>query len=345
VWMLDARNGELGPTTTIRVFDPSGRLRWEQPRRGRGPGEFMSARGLTQLSDGRIALADAVERYRITLLRSDAALDTVWILPPAYAVASGAPAPLVADRFGGLAVQLEGGSSRFLRLGRDGRILDSVVVPGTLAPAADQRSALYAPRSVPVPYALAGSGRSRVMSRDGGFVIHDQTVPYRIVSLRPVVDTAGRRVREWRPGDPVLVIERSDARAVPLSPAHRASLADSVRESARLARLPRGSPVPSVPLTKRAVNVVTVAQDDRIWVQRHVPSEMCPAHGDVLRGWCEPRIEFDVLAPDGRWLSGLRLLERAPLLARTMLGDTLWAVRRVGDDVQLITKYVVRWDP
>jgi hypothetical protein len=150
----------------------------------------------------------------------------------------------------------------------------------------------------------------------------------------------------WRERDPVISI-RAGFPAVPVDRRERADRHAYL--SGLLSRIPgeQEGTLTDVPRTKPFVRWLRIADDGRLWVAVHAPSERYTGqpgtrHRDEAAavGWNEPSV-FDVFEPSGVYIGRTRLpFDFVPL---TFRGDNVWGVTIGEFDVPYVKRYRIPW--
>jgi hypothetical protein len=329
VWVIDGQF-EAG---TIRQFSAAGQFIRQIGRQGNGPGEYRSPLSVTQLRDGRVVVLDGIGR--VLLYALNGIPDTTWTLRTRYRwrgediladtsgivwlpiaigplPARGAPAPPV--------------TQAYLRLGSDGRILDTVIAPTlpVLSPPPVQNMPFY-PRNV---HALSptGSFATGVTTRFA-------------VNLHP---SRGRA--PWRNGDPIVQLRPASA-PVSMSNAERE---DRRRfHEAALQRSGVAVRVPELPRVKPAFTSIRFDIDGRLWLSVSSPSRRMDAEersrlpeSVVQLGWLQSQ-SADVFDVDGSYLGRVTIPDVNFARSR---GDRVWAVAYTPDDyVPSVLQYRLVW--
>jgi hypothetical protein len=312
--MAVGRNGdiyvvELRPVA-IRQFDAKGQWVRTFSRAGGGPGEIRRPTGMVMLSDGRLVLPDA-DNGRTTVFSADGRHLADWRVEPNLI----SPRAVVADSSDRIYIRTVLGpqpapigvprQEGLTRVSPQGEVIDTIPAP-PWPDDAGRRD--YKPR-----------GRSDW--HPGAYWVTGWSADYAFELRRP---TVLRVEREWTPVV-VSAEELADTRAALIK----------ANETMRRMRLPEG-PV-DVAQTKPAYRSLTVAQDGRVWVVPHLPSEKGPPTEVVgASGWIEPTV-YDVFDGEGRYMG--RVTPPANATFHVIDGDHVWGVQRGADD----EPYVARW--
>ena len=314
----------------IRRYDVNGRFERLIGRRGGGPAEYRQASGMVVTHDGLLVVYDPVLR-RITYFQPDGKLRRDFPLVRADFGAK----ELFLDTSDRLYVKsrlpgpLEGPDARhqFLRLSREGIVVDSLPVPRDQTPVGSafflvtsdgSRYSFPGQQTIGAPYALGG-------------VVTAHANDYRFV-----VTTPGRSV---------LVVQRRHQR-VPLGAIEREEWMAIAREMPPHLRAPNVRY--AIPKVKPVIRDLFSDHQGRIWVDVYVPAEkrnLLPRRPGNTRPqltWRE-RTTFDVFASDGAYLGRLQLPPESSLLE---VRDTRVYLRTQGPDgEERISVHRISTDP
>lgn len=330
IWVSDG--GAFTGLPRVRRFDSLGKFIHFVGRRGQGPGEYQGPRGFGQLNDGRVVLRDASIANRLTVYRADGKFDRAWTFDIAIPPGPMYYAPVVDNRD---VLWLETAPSPFLpgvprgfvRIGRDGRIVDTVVTPSLPAVAVTPGTRDV----VASPYRVRRGARVS----PGGYLATYSTDQYAINLV------FSRSARGSPPRDSVVSVRRN-VDPVRLSDREVREVTAYLRSSPLVAP---GAHVQEVERTKPPLIGVEFGVDGRIWATVSAPSvrvDDSPLATEARRfnPWREVPV-FDVFEPDGAYLGRVTLSLGAVPLA--MRGDTIWCLESLADDIRVLRRYRVVW--
>jgi hypothetical protein len=344
IWVVDG--GILSPR--LRRYSESGAFLQQIGRRGEGPGEYEAPGGLAQMRDGRVLLRDG-RGNRVNVYTSSGRIDTTWTFQRRYPwTRSSAGSPWVdtgVDTTGVVWMRFEssmssqGSGSAFVRLRRDGSIIDTVPVPHVLR--AGERASLFVSSGrfvIPIaaPYQ---SHASWAWHPRGNFATYN--------SSSYILDVRVGSERSRGAGgvnDRVIRIQRTIPRVV-VTPAEAADQRAYLRASVAGQRTT--GTFPEIPDSKPPIRSVRFSAEGRIWVQistnseRFDPGVPASASGGrprpVLK-WRE-RPVFEVFEADGAFIGRVAFPVGAqPVFIR---GETVWCVARNDEDMLVLQRYRV----
>jgi hypothetical protein len=314
---------------TVRVYDEAGRHVRNIGRAGSGPGELKQPHSLDFMPDGRLAVRDFANA-RINFYDTSGESVGTLTIPGGFYTST----PMRVDTLGRIytsviADRIEGQMFQvgYQRFGADGSIEDTIRNPRP-----DFRSHPLTARSPD------GSGMSAT------------SVPFS-PGLQWTLDRAGNvvwgitsdyAIHTTRDERPFRITRTIDA--VPVQAAEKAAEQERILRNMRRTQPNWSWDGPAIPDTKPFISAITIAHDDRIWVQVRQPGvrqpadpadEREPGAPPPLDLWAEPPV-YDVFEPDGTWLARIHAPER--FIPMYMRGDHIWGVRRDEYDVN----YVVR---
>ena len=294
----------------LRYYDASGAFVRNVGAEGAGPGEYGNASlGMVILSDGRLVLRDP-RNMRANLYHPDGSLSETWRVESGLftgdATLRGANDHLYMKILRHSPEPGQAWPIALLHLNERGEVVDTVVPP-TLPGEPEDSNGSFAPAKI------------WSLSPLGGFVaaVSDR---YEISHFRPD-GTVLRLQREFEPV-PLFPGEKAD---------HEARREFSIRTQGQF-MTSQPAPVPDV---KPALRGISVSEDGKIWVMKHVRSELRdpapepvtdPSRPPAMR-YREPTV-YDVFEPDGTFLGTVRM--PAGYGIYRMRGDQAWA-RRVGE--------------
>lgn len=357
VWVVD---GDIwSGTPSIRRYDSSGRFLGHVGQFGDGPGEYREPSALAELPDGRVVVRDMRARH-MPVYRPDGRHDTTWTFDPPLPQPTPVQAAtgLVVDHRGivwaGIADPATGRSGPailqprseeewYVRLGSNGSVVDTVVVP-----LPERASEPFTVRTEGTVRRLSVPYRPRsflVLGPDGRFAT-GATGEYSISLLAP--PTPGATFEEWESQGSVGAIVR-EREAVPVGTRQRE--AARARLAEQVATHGVSAAIPEIPTVKPPIGGVWFDEDGRLWVRVSMPyregadgEPTGPADDAVPEPpWYEPQA-YDVFARDGSLL-GRIVLPRAAcreggFKARV---DVLWCRSRGLHEVETLEKYRIHW--
>ena len=341
-----------GGRATIRLYDPKGRFRRTIGRLGRGPGEYVSAWGVTFLRDGRIALYDRLGA-RINIYTAEGDYSDTWLIP---VYRDGAPLfnEIRSLPEGGIAISIKmsvppgdpaGGDAvdAIVRVDSNGTVIDTLRVP----PLPDIHQIVTVRRARGTStFHVAYSPRSFWRWSPLGYVVTGVSKRYSIDLLLPRShDGEADKLPYWRRGDAVLSIRR-DVAPVVVSSEERADQDDFLRERTQRSSGRLEGRIPRTPRIKPYFGGLFVGDDGRIWVSVHtVSTRYMPSRRETEStphlGWREVP-QMDVYEPDGVYIGRVRMpYDFYPL---TFRGDRIWGVIVDAVGVDYIKCYAVVWN-
>jgi hypothetical protein len=335
VWEFDVdRAGRFwvfdGPSNSILLFSPAGKLLRRIGREGAGPGEFRINSGMVALGDSGLAIWDS-RNARISFFSSKGDFRTSWLTPSGFSTNDG----LLTDRSGALYLKRpvtpprEGeilGRMGLVRLKAGGALGDSLVPPD-----------LPVPRE---PYVAEQKGGRSSMNSElapnyhwawhpDGFFILGHGGNYEIVLARPRQQPLA--IRRDLPKVPVGEEERAEARARILWSMRQTDPAWSWNG-------------PAIPANKAPLRGLWVARDGKIWAEVAVPSERIPRDELVIpRDKTMPVSHFrtplvyEVFATDGRFFARVSFPPCSRLMEAD--GNTVWALLRDADGLPAVLRF------
>lgn len=317
----------------LRAYDARGRHVRTIGSAGAGPGEYRMAQGLAVTPSGRLLLYDPANA-RVNEYGSDGRSAGEWRFTSAVP-------PLVMGAFvsGALSVDSAG----------------RVYITTSAGPPAPGASWEF----ISVRHTAAGVPLDTIQPPDHGYepplLVAEgggrrsfTTPPYTPATVWAVTASGGLasafsaeyRVTVTDPAGGVLRIEKQQA-AVPVSEEERRA-----RQEEIVNRMRRTDPGwrwsgPAFPREKPLIRRLHAAEDGRLWVLLHQPSERVeePAsdpQGQTRVSFAEPTV-YDVFDADGSYLGSVRVPPRTTLFV--MRGDHAWGVARDSLDVQSIRRY------
>jgi hypothetical protein len=314
---------------TVRVYDESGRHVRDIGRSGSGPGELKQPHSLDFMPDGRLAVRD-FGNARINFYAPTGESVGTLTIPGGFYTST----PMHVDTLGRIYTSVvadrpEGQIFRvgYQRFGADGAVEDTIRTPRpdfqtqpltARSPDGSGMSATSVPFSPGIQWTIDR----------GGNVVWAITNDYTIHTMQD-----GRPFRIMRTID-----------AVPVQAGERAAAEEGVLRNMRQTQPNWSWQGPAIPDAKPFIGAVTIAHDDRIWVQVRQPAERQPRDPTAEREpgapppidvWTEPTV-YDVLEPDGTWLARIHAPDR--FVPMYMRGDHVWGIQRDEYDVN----YVVR---
>jgi hypothetical protein len=338
VYMLgDVRGLAVAPDGAIYLYDqqvpalrkyaPDGTFIATFGRVGGGPGEYKSSDGgLAVLRDGRVLLRDP-GNARISVFSEDGDYLDGWPLRGGYFTSR----PLYVDTAGIVYTQIWGSSeegerySALQRIGRDGTLQDSLLVPewdfesASVTFSSEQMTAINN-----VPF----TPREHWTFSPHGYFVGGLSTEYSIDVFRP----DGSVLRIQRTADPV-----------PVDPAEReAERMGVIRNFQQMAPDWKWNG-PPIPDTKPPFQAVHVASDGRIWVRLHQPGHLAeeadPGDPRSVDRWSE-RPVWDVFEPDGAYLGEVRAPLDVSSYPRPVFGPrNVWAVTTDELGVEYVTRF------
>jgi hypothetical protein len=328
MWVADTQ----GPS--LRRYAPDGSFLGHVGRAGEGPGEFEGLSGVQTLGPDQMAVWDAhagrISTFDLggTFVESISHYVGVVYAPDVFVVDDdghflirGVRIPTPEDRDQPL-------RSLWLRLGRDGTVLDSIPLPRREIRVRGGRSYPFGHMSPFVPRRLAR------MDPTGTLV---------------VVDTDDYALRRALPDGRIVEIRRSWD-PVPVDPEERAQHRALARHVGSLWGPEYTDDVPDV---KPPLWAFKIDEDGRYWVARHTEGYHRPETPEErerrreliqYRGsepppleWWEPLV-VDVLDPRGRFLGTIRFPSNRIRVVEAR-GSTVWAVEHGEFDEQYVVRY------
>jgi hypothetical protein len=321
----------------VWVFDPSGRSQRGIGRKGKGPGEFDSPTGLVVGPDGRLWVRDVVRVSRFT---TDPTTGRLGRFESSFnGPAMGDWMSDRASRFttqGGFVYPefnvmirdpAKARTGRFLVMGPDGVMRDSIVVPS-------------------FPGAPASTARVQLDANNGRMVRGLNHVPFAPLPVYDVtprgtlllgdgrayvireVDRAGTLVREFKrnvAGDRIPAAERRDS-----TNALRARVDSLQWPKDRVEGVPPDVWAMKLPETYPPYMAVYAGLDGRVWVRRWV------ANG-------ERRSVFDVFEADGRFRAVVEVPREIATLPTPVL--SLDGIAAIGVDRETGANTILRFRP
>jgi hypothetical protein len=314
---------------TVRKYSPAGQHLQNIGRSGGGPGELKQPHSLDFTPDGRLVVRD-FGNARINFYDAAGESTGTLIIPSGFFTST----PMQIDTLGRIYTtvvsdRVEGQMFKvgFQRFDEQGSVRDTIRNPRpdfttepllARSPDGNSMSATSVPFSPNVQWTLDR----------GGNVVWGMSDVYAIHTIRD-----GRPYRITRAVEPV-----------PVSSAEKSAEEERVKRNMKQVQPNwswQGSGIPDV---KPHFRGITVAHDDRIWVQVSQPGVLEPADTTAPREpgelppvdrYVEPLV-YDLFERDGNWLARIELPEKfRPMFMR---GDYVWGVQRDEYDVN----YVVR---
>jgi hypothetical protein len=314
---------------TVRVYDESGRHLRDIGGAGSGPGELKQPHSLDFMPDGRLAVRD-FSNARINFYAASGESVGTLTIPGGFYTST----PMHVDTLGRIytsviADRIEGQMFRvgYQRFGPDGSIQDTIRRPRpdfqsqpltARSPDGSGMSAAGVPFSPGLQWTLDRAGND-VWGITSDYAIHTQ-----------------------RDGRPFRITRTIDA--VPVQAAEKAAEEERVLRNMRRTQPNWSWQGPAIPDAKPFFGSLTIAHDDRIWVQARQPGvrqpadpaeEREPGAPPPINRWTEPPV-YDVFEPDGTWLARIHAPDR--FVPMYMRGDHVWGIQRDEYDVN----YVVR---
>ena len=330
----------------LRKYDSTGRYLFTIGRQGDGPGEYRTGTAGLAITRGGIALGTSDSRilyytptgqYQATWTIASRPQDVEDIT--VFSDTAGAVWVLGSETRAGQT------ASFFMRLGPDGRALDSIGIREYARPIEniDRRGPGGSARAQ-FPFQPMG----RLTWSNRGFIVATEGDEYSIDLIRP----RGRVLRIERDLPPVAIsqAERDEAQRI---------VEGRIRRVEPAFRLE--TPVPA---TRPPVRDVVADDDGRIWVLVATPGEKIPeaerqgataapitgrpggfaiSTTSLTQDWGEGYgftfrvpIAYDVFADDGAFLGRVQMPKG--VVPRVMKGNFIWAVTRDSLDVQRVTK-------
>ena len=342
----------LRGTPTLRLYDERGKFTRNVGRVGPGPGEYKVPAAVATTPDGRFLLLDAFSR-RISVYTASGSFIKSWSIPR-FEVTLNAPSRMRVDPSGIIAVRVQLGRSTnggfregVIRLREGGAIIDTLAEPD-LPDVAMRVSKTRTQGGSKVSSTLVTpySPRAHWQWSPLGYYVTGVSSTYALdVRLPTKHSPQSSRPAFWRSGDAVISI-RTDFEPVEISAAERADRKTSFEEQLRRLRGDQVGSLTPIPTVKPYFEYFYVADDGRIWVDLHAPSERhTPAkgleRGDIASTWREPNL-MDVFEPDGSYLG--RFSFPPDFKPRTFRGNHVWGYVKDEYDVPYIRKYRVAWN-
>jgi hypothetical protein len=321
---------------TVRKYDVNGRHLQNIGRSGSGPGELKRPHSLDFMPDGRLAVRD-FGNARINLY--DIAGESVGTVVIPGGLSTSTPMHIdTAGRISTSVITQRGDSSAktgqramfqlgYQRYDAHGRIQDTIRTPHPTFEHATM-----------IATSPDGSGRSAT------------NVPFTPV-VHWTLDRAANvvwgindtyTIRTLRAGKPFFIARTIEP--VPVQAGEKGTEEERITRNMKQTQPGWSWNGPRIPDVKPFFRGITVAADDRIWVQLSQPAVREPADTTGARApdgpppldrWIEPAV-YDVFEPDGQWLARVALPPRFRMMY--MSGDYMWGVQRDELDVN----YVVR---
>jgi hypothetical protein len=289
-----------GVGTQIRAYDADGKFLRNIGRSGAGPGEYRMVLGATIVDDSVLSAYD-VARLRLVNFFPDGSLAGMVQLRRPLTTMSGQLRSDAGDRLllqasftiapdGRSSQQLPPAQQQIIRVGKDGRFVDSMPVP-RYEPITEPSFNAFGPRH----YSMFSPSGAVVFGRSDAyrFTIASFDGPPRVVE------------KAWTP--------------VPLTGEERDQVVARYDE---MVRRDQRRPVYSLPRTKPAFREIFADQDGRIWIEVFTPATKRNVPPDTSRNALPP-IEwrqdptFDVFESAGRFLGTVTL----------PYGSMIWAAR------------------
>ncbi len=318
----------------LRAYAPDGTWLRDIGRDGEGPGEYEQPdSGLAVLPDGRIALRDP-GNARISIFSPEGEYLDSRPMAGSFntsnqmvADISGSLLTPIVKNLGASVLQWQRGMARYRADGTVDTIdtpdwgYEEAIISGESENSSSTRRVPFTPRQI-----TAYSGQ-------GYFVVG--------ISDR-------HRFTLLKPGGLALTIER-DFEPVPVDPAEASAARERVTANFRDNFPGWRWNGPNIPDVKPAYQAFVIAQDGRIWVHLHAPSEryMDGAEqraeekrlGRPVNPYREP-VRFDVFEPSGEYLGEVAAPDGFVLRPwPVMRGNTVWAIVKDELDVARLHRF------
>jgi hypothetical protein len=355
----------------LRKYDARGKYIRTLGGRGQGPGEYLKGGGLAVHPDGRVMLWDS-GTWRINVYSLAGEPVATWSTPSGASgtVSLNTSHALVIDSAGVIwlrrsIIDPEAAArprTEWVRLNGTGAPIDTLaepvfaVVPRTLS--ATNR---FGTRTSAIPFEPATI--SAVSSR--GYFVTGYPQRYAFEMLVPTASGAAA-ARRWRPGDPIVSVRRTDAKAIAVSRAQRDSARRVVEERMRRTDPRWNWDGPAIPGTHPYYTRIVSGLDGRIWLSLFGDPTLASQGTTVLMqvgngaGGAERRapppsrapipatlpstpMPYDVFEPSGAYVGRVEIPARVVLGATR--GDLVWGVAYNDDDVGFLKRYRIAWGP
>ena len=325
-----------GQAIALRRFDSTGRFVKKVGGRGQGPGEYEQLLGMHTLSDGRLVTYDG-RNSRLTTYSPDGEPVDTW--PLQLPVRMFSDNAFAADRTDHVYVmtarpgaqQGPPNSSILLRIGTDGKIVDTLDVP-RWTPSAEVRGLCLAPNH-------------RWTLHPSGQFLRGISSAYSLDLRQP----DGKVLRIQRAAEPV-PFESGERSELEADIANSGPPIESMSISAGKAPVIEYGPRQTIPQSKPFFRNLVAGADGRIWVQRHTRAEKVDPAKETVRPacnvdrkgdppvitWREPNV-WDVFEENGTYLGAVAVPPRTTL--RAINGDTVWGVQRGDSDEEYVVRF------
>jgi hypothetical protein len=342
--MRDGTCFAMDPTTSsISVFDGSGRYVKQLGRRGSGPGEFANPAAMAASPDGRLFVWDPGNN-RVTVFAAELrAAPQTWGL---QALANSGSSLMWFNHDGTVSFAINvrrsgakpnpdlpgyGFPGAILRVSERGVAIDTTWLPTPAKSEYASAKGGRARRTYPIPFAV----RTRAVWNPAGFLVRSVGNRYGLILSRK--------------GAASKTIDVEDD-AIPVGSEERRDWTASVSAFMRAVDPFWSWPADGIPSRKAPVVDLWSGADGRIWVRvpqaaQRIGSVAIPKTADrmvAFDNWKEPRA-YDVFEPTGHHIGRLRFpdsVASTPVYAR---GDTVWLLSHDQNDVPVITKHVIHW--
>lgn len=327
-----------GHGPVLRSYAPDGTWLGDIGRDGEGPGEYKQPdSGLSILPDGRIALRDP-GNARISIYSPEGEyLDSRPIAgsfdtsDQMIVDVSGALVTPIVKNLGTSVLEWRRGMARYKADGTVDTIdtpdweYEEAIISGESENSSSTRRVPFTPRQI-----IAYSGQ--------GYFVVGISERYRFSLLKP--------------GGPVLTIER-DFEPVPVDPAEASATRERVTANFRDNFPGWKWNGPEIPDVKPAYQAFMIAEDGRIWVHLHAPSERYMdaaqqrAEEERLGRPVNPyreKVRLGVFEPSGEYLGEVSAPEGFVLRPwPVMRGDTVWAIVKDELDVARLHRFKLKF--
>jgi hypothetical protein len=319
----------------IRMYDPNGKFVRLVGRQGEGPGEYRQPIAIKAMADGRIAAWDPRVR-RVTVYdgkgeyRTSFRVDAGLFTDDVFAVDRDGNFYVKTTKF--TADDRSMRSQLWLKVSATGQVLDTIPIPLENSTAfvlmtseGDDPPFVTSVFSTMSPLGYLVTGNNTTYS----FTLVKDGKPLKVERSYQPVPVARAEKAEWDAWADRFA-NAPGARTVRPGPDGKPQVTEE-----------KGPGRYTVPNTKPPYRNLTVDDEGRIWVDRHVaavqrPDTRKPDSKSPPHVWREPRT-FDVFDPDGKFLGTVVAPPQTQFLVQR--GMQLWGVTKGEFDEEYVVRY------